>query len=111
MARAQFGKLDFFLPLLLRQDRQLFVQIRLAAAKQRDFIVDNLLACGCDFLRELDFLGAGQWLLHWWHDAADSGDNAEHLETTERTVTATDTLDLRLAAAGGAVARFTRVKP
>jgi len=60
---------------------------------------------------KLDFLGAGQWQLHWWHDAADSGDNAEHLETTERTVTATDTLDLRLAAAGGAVARFTRVKP
>jgi len=60
---------------------------------------------------KLDFLGAGQWLLHWWHDAADSGDNAEHLETTDRTVTATDTLDLRLAAAGGAVARFTRVKP
>ena len=58
---------------------------------------------------KLDFLGAGRWQLHWWHDAADSGDNAEHIETTERTVTAADTLDLRLAAAGGAVARFTRV--
>jgi alpha-glucosidase len=57
---------------------------------------------------KLDFLGAGAWKLRWWHDAADSGENAEHIETEERTVTAKDALDLRLAPAGGAVAHFMR---
>jgi hypothetical protein len=41
-----------------------------------------------------------------WQDAADSAVNAEHLEVEERTVTAADTLTLRLAPAGGCVARF-----
>ena len=58
----------------------------------------------------LDFLGAGRWKLRWWHDAPDSGDEAEHLAIEERTVMAKDTLDLRMAPAGGAVARFTREK-
>jgi len=43
-----------------------------------------------------------------WKDAADSGVNAEHLVTEERTVTAAEKLDLPLAPAGGAVARFWR---
>jgi alpha-glucosidase len=58
---------------------------------------------------KLDFLGAGRWKLRWWHDAADSAEQAEHIEIEERTVTAADTLDLRLAPAGGAVARFVRL--
>jgi alpha-glucosidase len=55
---------------------------------------------------KLDFLGSGSWTLRLWGDAADSNVNAEHLEVEERTVTASDTLTLRLAPAGGGVARF-----
>jgi alpha-glucosidase len=55
---------------------------------------------------KLDFLGSGSWKLRLWRDAADSNVNAEHLEVEERTVTAADILNLRLAPAGGCVARF-----
>jgi len=59
---------------------------------------------------KLDFLGgAGKWHLRWWRDAADSAENAEHLEIDERDVSAGDTLDLRMAPGGGAVMRFVRV--
>jgi alpha-glucosidase len=61
-----------------------------------------------DISVKLDFLGAGQWKMKLWKDAADSGVNAEHLETDERTVTAAEKLDLPLAPAGGAVAHFWR---
>ncbi|HEX3716576.1 MAG TPA: glycoside hydrolase family 97 protein [Verrucomicrobiae bacterium] len=56
----------------------------------------------------LDFLGPGKWTMSLWSDAPDSRVNAEHLQTETRTVTAGDTLDLRLAPNGGAVARFVR---
>jgi alpha-glucosidase len=59
---------------------------------------------------KLDFLGPGRWKVRWWRDASDSAQNAEHLDVMERTVAAGDTLDLRLAPAGGAVARFVREK-
>lgn len=55
---------------------------------------------------KLDFLGAGRWHLRWWHDALDSNDNAEHIGIEERDVSADDTLDIRMAAGGGAVMRF-----
>jgi alpha-glucosidase len=58
---------------------------------------------------KLDFLGPGRWHLRWWHDAADSSENAEHLSIEERDVTAADSLDLRMAPGGGAAARFVRV--
>jgi alpha-glucosidase len=57
----------------------------------------------------LDFLGPGKWHLRWWRDAADSADNAGHLDIEERDVTAADTLDLRMAPGGGAVIRFVPV--
>jgi alpha-glucosidase len=57
---------------------------------------------------KLDFLGAGRWKVRWWHDADDSAEKAEHIEIEDRVVTSGDTLDLRLAPAGGAVARFVR---
>jgi alpha-glucosidase len=57
---------------------------------------------------KLDFLGAGSWKIRWWHDAPDSEESAEHIDTEDRIVTASETLDLRLAPAGGAVAHFTR---
>jgi len=57
----------------------------------------------------LDFLGPGKWHLRWWRDAADSADNAGHLETEERDVSADDTLDLHMAPGGGAALRFARV--
>ena len=55
---------------------------------------------------KLSFLGPGKWVMRWWHDAADSSEKAEHIEITEKVVTAEDTLDLRMAAGGGAVAHF-----
>jgi alpha-glucosidase len=58
---------------------------------------------------KLDFLGAGKWRMRWWHDAADSGDNPEHLEIEDQVVSPGDTLDLRMAPGGGAVARFVPV--
>jgi alpha-glucosidase len=58
---------------------------------------------------KLDFLGPGRWKLRWWHDADDSGEKAEHIAIEEKVVTAADTLDLKLAPAGGAVARLVRV--
>ncbi len=59
---------------------------------------------------KLDFLGTGKWQLRWWHDAADSADHAENIVIEERVVAADTTLDLRLAAGGGAVARFVPVR-
>jgi hypothetical protein len=47
--------------------------------------------------------------VRWWHDAADSGENAGHIEIEERIVSADTTLDLRMAPGGGAVARFVPV--
>ena len=58
---------------------------------------------------KLDFLGAGKWQVRWCHDAADSGENAGHIEIEERIVSADTTLDLRMAPGGGAVARFVPV--
>lgn len=55
---------------------------------------------------KLGFLGTGRWKMRLWQDTADSAVNAERLEIQERTVTAADTLTLRLAPAGGCVARF-----
>jgi alpha-glucosidase len=55
---------------------------------------------------ELDFLAPGRWNMRLWRDAADAHENAEHLATEERSVRNDDTLTLRLAPAGGAVARF-----
>ena len=54
----------------------------------------------------LDFLDKGKWKIRWWHDAADSGENAEHISTEERVIKNGDKLDLKLAPAGGAVIHF-----
>jgi alpha-glucosidase len=57
----------------------------------------------------LDFLGPGEWKMSWWKDAAEAGANSAELVTMEeRIVSAADTLPLRLAPAGGSVARFER---
>src|ERR1035438_9334612 len=59
---------------------------------------------------KLDFLDRpGRWRARWWHDAADSAENAEHIVVEERDVSAQDTLDLRMAPGGGAVMRFVSV--
>jgi alpha-glucosidase len=55
---------------------------------------------------KLNFLGAGKWKVRWWHDAADSAENAESIDVEERTVTSNDKVDLQLAPAGGSVLRF-----
>jgi alpha-glucosidase len=54
----------------------------------------------------LDFLGKGKWTLQLWRDSVDAAKFPEHVDRVERTVTATDDLELNLAPAGGAVARF-----
>ena len=60
---------------------------------------------------KLDFLKKGAWRLKLWQDAPDSDTNGEHLVIEERVVTASDTLTLHLARAGGAVACFEPVSP
>ncbi len=59
-----------------------------------------------DISVKLDFLKAGAWNLRLWKDATDSDVVGEHLLMEERPVKSSDTLVLRLAKAGGAVARF-----
>jgi alpha-glucosidase len=54
----------------------------------------------------LDFLGPGKWKMRWWHDARDSSENPGHIQIEERTVTAGETLNLRLSSGGGAVIQF-----
>lgn len=58
---------------------------------------------------KLAFLGPGAWSMRWWHDTREDRRDAEHIEVTERTVTAADSLDLWMASGGGSVARFVRV--
>jgi len=54
----------------------------------------------------LGFLGAGNWKVTLWEDAADSGQSAERVVRSERTARASDTLQLKLAPSGGMVAIF-----
>jgi alpha-glucosidase len=61
-----------------------------------------------EILVKLDFLDGGRWNVTLWQDADDSGENAEHLVVDEQNVAAGDTLTLKLAPAGGCVARFVR---
>jgi alpha-glucosidase len=56
---------------------------------------------------KLDFLGPGTWHARWWHDAVDSAENGEHITIEERDFSAADTIDLKMAAGGGAVIHFT----
>jgi alpha-glucosidase len=58
----------------------------------------------------LQFLGAGNWKVVLWEDAPDSGQNAEHLVKEEKTVRTAETLQLKLAPSGGAVAIFSPVR-
>ena len=54
----------------------------------------------------LKFLGKGNWKVTLWEDAPDSGQNAEHLVKNEKTMRASDKLQLKLAPSGGTVAIF-----
>jgi alpha-glucosidase len=58
----------------------------------------------------LKFLGKGRWKATLWEDAPDSGQNAEHLVKEEKTVRTAETLQLKLAPSGGAVAIFSPVR-
>ncbi len=60
---------------------------------------------------KLDFLGGGSWKMSLWKDAPDSDVEGTHLVAEQRSVTATDSLTLHLARAGGAVACFEPVSP
>jgi len=52
----------------------------------------------------LTFLDAGPWKITLWEDAPDADQNAEHLVKNEKTVSSSDTLQLKLAPSGGTVA-------
>ena len=56
----------------------------------------------------LDFLGSGKWLAQIYSDAADASyeDNPTAVEYSEKTVSAKDVLDLKLATSGGTAIRF-----
>jgi alpha-glucosidase len=56
----------------------------------------------------LDFLPTGRWKMRLWRDGADAHEDATHLATEERLVRAGEAITLRLAPAGGCVARFQR---
>jgi alpha-glucosidase len=58
----------------------------------------------------LKFLGAGDWKVTQWADAPDSDQNAEHLVRSETVLHPSDTLQLKLAPAGGTVAIFSPAK-
>jgi len=58
----------------------------------------------------LKFLGKGDWKVTLWQDAPDSGENAEDVVKSEKTAKASDTLQLKLAPSGGAVAIFSPVR-
>jgi alpha-glucosidase len=54
----------------------------------------------------LTFLPPGDWKVTLWEDASDSALYADHLVKSERSVRASDALQLKLAPAGGTVAIF-----
>lgn len=54
----------------------------------------------------LKFLGPGDWKVTLWEDAPDAERNAEHLVKSERILRSSDTLQLKMAPAGGMVAVF-----
>ncbi len=62
--------------------------------------------------RELElptaFLGAGEWKVEAFEDAADSGVNAEHYVRRVFTIKPGETLKVRLARGGGFAAKFTK---
>ncbi|MBC8097720.1 MAG: glycoside hydrolase family 97 C-terminal domain-containing protein, partial [Akkermansiaceae bacterium] len=70
---------------------------------QRWFVGAMIDGPGREISNPLHFLGRGQWKARIWKDAADSAQNAEHLETETQSVTAKGVITLRLAPAGGAV--------
>ncbi|HVU16937.1 MAG TPA: glycoside hydrolase family 97 protein [Candidatus Didemnitutus sp.] len=59
---------------------------------------------------KLDFLGdaSGKWKARWWRDTAASATDATQIEIIDQPVTSSDTLDLSLAPAGGAVLEIER---
>jgi len=56
----------------------------------------------------LNFLGSGSYRADIWRDADDAHKNAENLVKQTRVVTKVDTLSLKLAPGGGAVAHFVK---
>jgi alpha-glucosidase len=57
---------------------------------------------------DFGFLAPGEWRMQLWKDGPAADQNAEHLEIEERSVRFGETLRLRLAPAGGCVARLQR---
>lgn len=58
----------------------------------------------------LAFLGPGKYSAHIFADAPDADQNAEHLVETKQSVTAQDTLTLKMAPGGGVAIQFVPVR-
>lgn len=54
----------------------------------------------------LSFLGKGEYVANLWRDASDAASNPNHLETETRSVTATQTMKVKIASDGGFVAQI-----
>ena len=56
------------------------------------------------------FLPKGNWKLTLWEDAPDAAEHPEHLVSSQKTVSSSDVLDLKLAPSGGMVAILSPVE-
>jgi alpha-glucosidase len=54
----------------------------------------------------LSFLVKGEYVANLWRDASDTTSNPNHLETETRSVTATQTMKVKIASDGGFVAQI-----
>ncbi len=59
---------------------------------------------GRDLTVPLNFLSKGKWKVRLWQDASDSADHPEHIESSEKVVSSSEALTLKLAPSGGMVA-------
>jgi len=57
----------------------------------------------------LNFLSAGKYKITIWQDAADSGENAEHLDTSTKIVSRLDHLNINMVRNGGYVAHIEKL--
>jgi alpha-glucosidase len=62
-----------------------------------------------EFNIPLNFLSAGKYKITIWQDAADSGENAEHLDKTVKIVSRLDHLNINMVRNGGYVAHIEKL--
>ena len=85
-------------------DGEVGQHLAMARRSGQDWFIGGATVAARDFSLNLEFLKRGKWRVHLWQDAPDSDKNAEHLETQERLLTKSDTLQIHAARSGGFVA-------